>query len=197
MMRYGLLCLLLLLNGCSLPLKSDLPAEQVYRLQPRVVHTAPLPINLYLSSVEVSPELDSERITLIKSPNQQDFIAHSRWGDTLSSYLHVVVLDALTRSGNFHSVSSQLVSRDNNYRLLLRVSAFQATYPPEGVGTASVDVAMDALLVRVQDQRLLGQHHYAIHKTNVPVSTSQIVSALEQALSEALDALVRDMASSF
>jgi phospholipid/cholesterol/gamma-HCH transport system substrate-binding protein len=33
---------------------------------------------------------------------------------------------------------------------------------------------------------LLGQHRYAIHKDNVPVSTGKIVEALEQALGEGL-----------
>ena len=180
-------------NGCSLPLKSDLPAEQVYRLQPRVVHTAPLPINLSLSSVEVSPELDSERITLIKPPNQQDFIASSRWPDNLSGYLHGVVLDALSRSGNFRSVSSQILGKDNNYRLILRVSAFQAEYPPDGKGAASVEVAMDALLIRVQDQLLLGQRRYDVKRGNVPVSTGKIVGALDAALGETLGQIITDV----
>jgi cholesterol transport system auxiliary component len=186
--------LLFVVAACSAPLKSDLPTDQIYRLQPQVT-VAPQAsnINLYLPKVEVSPELDNARIALIKPPNQQDFIAKSRWPDNLSTYLHGVMLDALSRSGSFQSVSSQMVGKDDNYRLVLRVSAFQAEYPPGGKGSASVDVVMDVMLVRVLDQRLLGQHRYAIHKDNVPVSTGKIVEALEQALGEGIAEMLVDL----
>lgn len=190
-----LLCLPLLLNACASPLKSDLPADQVYRLQPQIHVANSVPVNLYLPTVEVSPELDTANITLIKSPNQQDFIAHSHWPDDLSSYLHGVVLDALSQHGNFRSVSSQMLAKDNNYRLVLRVSAFQANYPPSGKGTATVDVTMGATLIRVKDQRLLGQHRYNVRRGNVPVSTGKLVEALNSALSETLDRIVTDIAA--
>jgi cholesterol transport system auxiliary component len=194
--KIGILGLLVawLLVACSLPLKSDLPADQVYRLQPQVTATNPAPINLYLPKVEVSPELDNAHITLIKPPNQQDFIAASRWPDNLSSYLHGVILDALSGSGNFRSVSSQMPGREANYRLVLRVSAFQAEYPPGGKGAATVEVTLDAMLVRVQDQLLLGQHRYPVRRGNVPVSTGKIVEALDAALAEALGQVVTDIA---
>lgn len=188
-----LVVLLWVASACSLPLKSDLPADQVYRLQPSVAATNPVSINLYLPKVEVSPELDTAHITLIKPPNQQDFIASSRWPDNLSGYLHGVVFDALSRSGNFRSVSSQILGKDNNYRLVLRVSAFQAEYPPDGKGAASVEVAMDALLIRVQDQLLLGQRRYDVKRGNVPVSTGKIVGALDAALGETLGQIITDV----
>ena len=192
--QHPILLVMILLTACSVPLKSDLPSDQIYRLQPQVAIAAQASnINLYLPKIEVSPELDNAHITLIKPPNQQDFIARSRWPDNLSTYLHGVLLDALSRSGSFQSVSSQMVGKNDNYRLVLRVSAFQAEYPPGGKGSASVDVVLDALLVRVKDQRLLGQHRYAIRKDNVPVSTSKIVAALDQALGEGLAAMVVDL----
>ncbi len=193
-MRKLLILLPLLLAACSVPLKSDLPADQVYRLQPSIAAANPVPVNLYLPKVEVSPELDTNHITLIKPPNQQDFIASSRWPDNLSGYLHGVVLDALSRSGNFRSVSSQMLGRDDNYRLVLRVSAFQAEYPPGGKGSATVEVAMDAMLIRVQDQLLIGQHRYDVRRDNVPVSTGKLVEALDAALGEALGRMVTDIA---
>jgi ABC-type uncharacterized transport system auxiliary subunit len=185
--------LVVLLTACSVPLKSNLPADQIYRLQPQVV-TAPqrLSANLYLPKVEVSSALDNEHLALIK-PFQQDFIAHSRWPDALSGYLHAVMLDALSRSGSFQSVSDQMLGKDGNYKLLLRVASFQAEYPPDGKGSAAVEIVMEAALVRVQDQRLLGQHRYAIRKENIPVSTGKIVEALNQALGEVIAALLVDL----
>lgn len=193
-MRELLGCFLLVwLAACSVPLKSDLPADQVYRLQPALSTVAkPLPMHLYVPKVEVSPELDNPRIALIKPSNQLDFIANSRWPDNLSGYLHGVVLDAFSRSGCFRSVSNQLLGRDGHYRVVLRVSAFQVEYPSAGKGAAGVEVAIDAALIAVQDQRLVNQQRYVIRKENVPVSTSQIVMALEQALGEAISAMILD-----
>jgi ABC-type uncharacterized transport system auxiliary subunit len=184
----------MLLSACSSPLKSDLPADQTYRLNPQVA-LAPqrLSINLYVPKVSVSPALDSAHITLMKPGFQQDFIAHSRWPDDLSVYLHAVMLDTLSRSGGFQSVSEQMLGKGGNYKLLLRVSAFQAEYPPDGKGNAAVVVAMESILVRVQDQRVMGQHRYDSRKENIPVSTSKIVEALNQALAESTRQLIQDL----
>ncbi len=185
---------LLLLTACSVPLKSDLPVEQTYRLAPSVASASQrLNANVYVPKVTVSPALDSDRIVLIKPLLQQDFIAHSRWPDDLSSYLHAVMLDALARSGSFQSVSAQMLGKDDNYKLLLRVASFQAEYPPAGKGSAAVEIVMDASLVRVRDQHLLGQYRYAVRKEQIPVSTSKIVAALNQALSEVIGALLADL----
>jgi len=194
-MRYlPFLLWLALLSACSMPLKSDLPVEQTYRLAPSVTVAAQrLNANLYVSKVTVSPALDSDRIVLIKPPLQQDFIAHSRWADDLSSYLHAVMLDALARSGSFQSVSEQMLDKDDNYKLLLRVASFQAEYPKDGKGNAAVDIVMESSLVRVRDQHLLGQHRYAVRKEDIPISTSQLVEALNQALGEVIAALLMDL----
>lgn len=188
--------LLMLLAACSSPLKSDLPADQVYRLAPQVSAAVQRSsANIYLPRLEVSPALDTPRITLIKEQFQQDFIANSRWPDDLSGYLHAVMLDALSRSGGFQSVSEQLLGAGGNYKLLLRVSAFQAEYPPQGKGSAAVVLGMESILVRVQDQRVMGQHRYDIRKENVAVSTGKIVEAMNQALGEAIRQLTSNLHS--
>ncbi len=188
------LLLLALLSACSLPLKSDLPVEQTYRLAPSVATASQrLNANLYVPKLTVNPALDSDRIVLIKPLLQQDFIAHSRWPDDLSVYLHAVMLDALARSGQFQAVSDQMLDKDGNYKLLLRIDRFQAEYPTDGKGEAAVDIVMEASLVRVKDQHLLGQHRYAIRKAPVPVSTSKLVAALNQALGEVMAALLVDL----
>lgn len=137
--------------------------------------------------------MDTPRITLVKQGLQQDFIANSRWPDSLAGYLQSVTLDTLSRSGGFLSVSDQLLGNDSMYKLLLRVSAFQAEYPPMGRGSAAVVVGMEAILVREQDQHMLGQYRYDIRKEHIPIMTGKIVEALNQALGEGLASLVADM----
>lgn len=184
------------LSGCSLLPTNDAPPDQVYRLAPQVgkaQHSSAA--SLYFPRVEMNPALDNERITLLKPGLQQDFIARSRWPDELSTYLHAVMLDALAASGAFRSVSGQMLGDAGQYKLLLRVSDFQAAYPAEGEAEATVEVAMEVLLVRMQDQRLLKQQRYQVRKENVPVSTGAIVSALNQALEEVLVDMIRDLAT--
>ncbi|OQX13249.1 MAG: hypothetical protein BWK73_12745 [Thiothrix lacustris] len=194
MNHWVLVLLLALLSACAVPLKSDLPGEQTYRLAPSVT-AAPqrLNANLYVPTLTVSPALDNDQIVLIKPRLKQDFIAQSRWPDDLSVYLHAVMLDALARSDGFQSVSAQLVGNDSHYKLLLRVDSFQAEYPTGAKGAAAVEIVMNAALVRVVDQQLLGQHRYVVRKDSVPVSTGNIVAALNQALGEVIAALVADL----
>lgn len=189
---FGLL--VLMLTACAMPLSGYAPADRVYRLTP-LVSAAPQRAlaHLYLPGVQVSPALDTARITLVKPGYQQDFIANSRWPERLSVYMQSVMLDAFSRSGGFLSVSDQLLGNDNIHRLLLRVSAFHAEYPPAGQqGTATVVLGMEAILVREKDQRMLGQYRYDIRKEHIPVSIGRIVAAMNQALGEGVDLLVRD-----
>jgi ABC-type uncharacterized transport system auxiliary subunit len=196
--RYFILSsvLLLCITACALPLSSHAPSEQVYRLAPQVgVMPQRALAHVYLPRLQVSPALDTSRITLVRPGFQQDFIANSRWPDSLGVYLHAVMLDALSRSEGFLSVSDQLLSNNEVYKLLLRVSAFHVEYPPSGQGRAAVVVGLEAILVREQDQRMLGQYRADIRKENTQISTSKIVEALNQALGEGMTALITDMAT--
>jgi hypothetical protein len=56
-------------------------------------------------------------------------------------------------------------------------------------------VGLEAILVREQDQRMLGQYRADIRKENTQISTSKIVEALNQALGEGMTALITDMAN--
>ncbi|MDQ5768781.1 ABC-type transport auxiliary lipoprotein family protein [Thiothrix subterranea] len=181
------------LSAC-VPLSNYTAADRVYRLAPQV-NAAPnrARAHLYLPRVQLSPALDTPRITLFKQGLQQDFIVNSRWPDSLSIYLQAVMLDAFSRSGGFLSVSDQLLGNDSMYKVLLRMSAFHAEYPPFGQGQAVVVVGMEAILIRERDQRMLGQYRYDMRKQNIPVMTSRIVQALNQALSEGIASLITDM----
>lgn len=187
--------LLLTLTACTVPVGGYAPADRVYRLAP-TVQAAPQRAlaSLYLPRVQVSPALDTPRIILTKPGYRQDFIANSRWPDNLSGYMQSVMLDALSRSNGFLAVSDQLVANEHLYRLLLRVSAFHAEYPPQGQqGQATVVLGLEAILVRESDQRMVGQYRYDLRKEHIPVTVGNIVAAMNQALGEGIDRLVVDM----
>jgi len=188
------------LVACSLPLKSNVPVDEVYRLSPKVMKVdTPIKANIYIPQVTVNPALDNQKIVLSTTDNRLDFIASSRWPDNLSSYLQAIVVEGLSTSDAFQSVSERILDKQNNYRLLLRVTDFQAELPAgrESVKSnqqpVTVVVVIEATLLKVDDQRLIGQQRYTARKRNVNARTSQIIFALESALSEVLNRLVTDL----
>jgi len=150
-------------------------------------------LHLYIPTIQVTPGLDSNKIVLLKSAYEQDYIAESQWPDDLPVYLHSVIIDTLSDSGQFASVSSRLISRDNNYKLLLKVSAFQAELAPKPSSTVNVVVAIEIFLVSSKTQKLIIHKRYKTLGKNIEVRVSTIVKALNEALSQTLDLLVKDL----
>lgn len=183
-----------LLVGCSTPLTSTLPREQVYRLTPTVAVAARrLPLSLYVPAMTATPALNSPGISLIKLPLQQDVIAHSRWPDKLPRYLHALVLEGLVRSEGFQAVSEQRLGHDVSLKLLLHLTDFQAEYSVDSNEGATVVVGLTATLFNEKSPRLLKQQHYEVRQTHVPLRTSSIVTAMNQAFSEVIAALIADL----
>ncbi len=195
----SLLLLLTMLSACSIPPKSNQPATRTFRLAPAIsaVNTTqqPLNIHLYIPQISVTPGLDNSHIVLLKSPYEQDFIAHSQWSDELPVYLHAVIMEALSASNRFASVSDQLVNSQHNHKLLIKVSAFQAELseaPPE---TAAVRVTLEAFLLNSKSQQLLLHKRYQASKEGIEKRVSVLVKALNQALGEVLGQLMHDLTS--
>lgn len=181
-----------LLSGCVLG--RYYPEEKVYRLAPPlgVVQQRSL-AHLFVPMVQVSPALDSSGITVFKPALQQGLMMHGRWPDRLSTYFNATVIDTLSRSNAFLSVSERPSTNKAGYKLLLRLSAFHAEYPPTPQGKVAVVLGMEALLMKEQDQRILGQYRYDIRKENIAANLDGIVLALNQMLGESLTSLIADL----
>lgn len=182
-----------LLSACITP-GGYYPQEKIYRLAPPLGTLQGRSLaHLFVPMVQVSPALDSPRITLFKPGLQQSFLVNGRWPDRLSAYFYSTVIDSLSRSNAFLSVSERPSSNNGGYKLLLRLSAFHAEYPPTPQGRVAVVFGMEALLMKEQDQRILGQYRYDIRKENITANLDGIVAALNQALGESLTALIADL----
>jgi len=188
-------------SACSLLLKRDTAVDQVYQLSPEARKVNPsIDANIYIPQVTINPALNNRRIMLLSTTNNRlDFIANSRWPDNLGVYLQAIMIDGLSASGAFKSVSERILGRKNNYRLLLRVADFQAELQTanqlelQSHQRVNVIVVIEATLSKGLEQRLLGQQRYIVRKQNVDARTSRIVSAFGQALSEVLNSLVIDI----
>ena len=188
-------CLALLvtgyLGGCT-PLGAGAGHAQVYRLAP--VH---LPVQararvqgLYIPEPELASHLESNKLVLFMPGNRQDFIAHTHWPDELGSYLQTLLIEELSRSNAFSSVSSQPLSTEKVWRLQVRVADFQAEALADN--KARVRVGMEVLLIRHRDQHLLARHRYE-QQSVVDLRTGQIVAGLERAFSSVMRQLLTDL----
>ena len=182
-----------LLSACITP-GGYYPAEKIYRLAPQLGALQQRSLaHLFVPMVQVSPALDSPRITLFKPALQQSSLMNGRWPDRLSTYFYSTIIDTLSRSNAFLSVSDRPSGNKGGYKLLLRLSAFHAEYPPTPQGRLAVVLGMEALLMNEQDQRIIGQYRYDIRKENITANVDGIVGALNQALGESITSLITDL----
>jgi len=184
-----------MISGCSIPLKSDLPEAQVYRLSPSIdvnnlKHRAKQ-IHLYIPPIEVTPGLDSNKIILVVSPQKQSHIAESQWPDDLSLYLHSIIVDSFSASNVFSSVSNRLISTDQAYKLLIKVSSFEVELPQSLAEKATAKVVMNATLVDVKNQQLVWSKQIGASQVVKEVKTGELVQALNHALSDDLNKLIQ------
>ena len=188
---------LMILTGCSLPLKSDLPKTHTYRLSPSIQHQAAidprLNVHLYLPTIEVTPGLDSSHIVILKTAYEQDVIAHSQWPDELSTYLTAVITDTLSASNYFATVNNKQITHSNNYKLLLKVSAFQVELPQPNAVKANVVINMEALLIHSKTKKLRMHQRYTVKGKQLEVRVSSLVEGLNNALSRVLILLTNDL----
>lgn len=184
-----------LVSACSIPLKSDLPEVQVYRLSPSIDVNNPKPsakqIHLYIPPIEIAPGLDSNKIVLVVNPQKQSHIAESQWPDDLSLYLHSIIVDNFSTSQAFASVSNRLISKKQAYKLLIKVSAFEVELPQSSAEKAIARVVMNATLVDGKNQQLVWSKQISGSHTAKEVRTSELVKALNHALSDDLNTLVQ------
>lgn len=194
MKRLGLfLFMLSLLAGCSVLLSAPAPADTVYRLAPVTPRwEQPVPVSVYVPALTVTAALDSTRIVLFKPNFQQDFVAHSRWAETLPVYLHAVIVDSLSRSGAVQTLTTQPLAQQG-YTLQLRVTDFQAEYPAPAQDTLKVVVGLEATLLRSRNQQVVMQQRYRLTQAPVAARTSAIVAALNHALGQVLTQLGGDL----
>ncbi|EIJ36384.1 protein of unknown function DUF330 [Thiothrix nivea DSM 5205] len=187
--------LLAVLSACVTPAGYGyLAQEKVYRLAPQLGALQRRSLaHLFIPVAQVSPAIDSQRIVLFKPAYQQDFLANGRWPDRLSTYFTSTVIDALSRSNAFLTVSDRPTSNQGGYKLLLRLTGFHAEYLPKSQAKVAVVAQMEALLIREKNQRILGQYRYDIRKDNINAHPDSIVVALNQALADNLTSLANDM----
>jgi cholesterol transport system auxiliary component len=179
---------LALLAGCSGLLRSEAAPDRIYVLHaaPATGSGPPLAAVLSVPRPMIGPGLDSERIALVRSGNELDYYAASRYGDSLSKILGTLVLQTMRGNDGFATaVSTERAALPADFELMLTVRRFEAEYT--GVlSPPSVQVAIDCLLVAGAPRRVLGSCDAAATEPASADRMSEIVLALERATQKAL-----------
>jgi cholesterol transport system auxiliary component len=85
--------------------------------------------------------LDTNRISISRSPTTMDYYANAAWGDQLSGLLQKLTVQAFEASGRIASVAEDSVGAKTDYQLILDVRNFEARYDtPDGPPVAVVRI---------------------------------------------------------
>ena len=179
---------LLPLAGCSGGLKSNLPAAQIYLLQPGVAPAAagavPVAGTVQVMLPQASPGLATERIVVLRSGERLDYYSGARWAAAAPAMLQLLVIDALRASNRFAMVESDGGPFAADYVLSMELRHFEADYT--ATGPPLVHVALDASLGR-RGRRDIIVNCSADSQVKAEADRMQaVVAAFQQATGEAL-----------
>lgn len=179
---------LALLAGCSGLLRNAETPDRIYVLHaaPAAASGQPVAGVLSVPRLVVGPGLDTDRIALVRSGNELDYYAASRFGDSLSKILSTLVLQSLSGGDGFTTaVSTERAALPSDFELLLTVRRFEAEYTA-AVALPRAQVAIDCLLVAGAPRRVLGNCDGVATEPAGADRMSEIVLALERATQRAL-----------
>jgi ABC-type uncharacterized transport system auxiliary subunit len=190
----ALLASALAMSGCS-GLRSKVPVDQVYLLQPQLPAAAASDAvagSLRVLLPAVAPGLDTERIALTRPDGRLDYYSASRWPADLSLVLQPLLVDALRAGGRFRNVQSDGTPFNAEYLLQVEVRQFGIEYDAASNPVARVTLA--CLMGRANDRTAV--RSFAIEQS-VPAAANRmgaVVGALNQALGAALAQLADESA---
>ncbi len=172
--------------GCSM-LRGGAKAEQMY-----VLHAAPVAAGTPVGAVLAVPRpvahpgLDTDRIALLRTGNELDYYAASRYGESLTRVLGVIAVETLGGGDGFATaISADRAGVHSDYDLLLTVRRFEADYSG-GKLLPEIQVAIDCMLVASSPRKVLGSCDGAASEPVSANRMSEIVAALERAAQHAL-----------
>jgi cholesterol transport system auxiliary component len=179
---------LILITGCSGLLRNEAAPDRIYVLHAASSAGGGPPVSGVLSvpRLVMGPGLDTDRIALVRSGNEMDYYAASRYGESLSKILSTLVLQSLGGGEGFTTaVSTERAALPSDFELLLTVRRFEAEYSG-ALSPPRAQVAFDCLLVAGAPRRVLGSCDGVATEPAGADRMSEIVLALERATQKAL-----------
>lgn len=192
MMKRFVSSLLILLGACSFAPR-DTGSGFMFALAPLTVVQPGLQKEaLVVMSPTTAPELDTQRIALLKDGRRWDYYAGARWSDFMPSLVQDNLARTLENARLFKSVVTDEAGLEGDRLLKTEIRAFQAEYAP-GASAPTVRIEMRLSLVTRLERRPVASFTVAAGRKAAGPRLTDIQAAFAAAFNEAERQVVAQM----
>lgn len=187
--RIATACVVLLLAGCSI-LGGRKEPPTIYAPNAKAAADPAWPTvawQLSTSRATAPRMLDSSRIAVSPVPGELQVYKGALWARTPTEMLEDGVLATLEDSGKIPAVARQGSGIGADYRLVMDVRHFEASYNEAGntgAGSPSAVVEVSAKLLHVHDQAVVGSRTFRKVQPASGSDVALVADAFSQALAE-------------
>lgn len=199
MLRFGkmlrgavLAAFVLPLGGCALADLGSGPAPSLYTLRAPAVETvqaAPVAAQLVVEDFSAPAAIDTTRIVFRPSDNEIAYYAGARWSDRAPRMISSLLVETLSRSGQFPAVVGPGSTARMDYALTGDIRVFSAHRDEAaglGQGTTKVRVAFYVRILRARDRSILASREFTAEAAAPGSGMANIVAAYDAALGSVL-----------
>jgi cholesterol transport system auxiliary component len=188
----ALIVLLPLLWGCGGLLPSP-PERTLYRLNPTIAFTRPLPhaaAQLLIATPSAPAALDTRRIALVPTPLSLDYYAGVEWADRVPFLVQSALVEGFAKSRAIRAAGAEDLSLRADFVLQTAVTEFAAVYDSPNQAP-HVRVRINATLIRMPGRDIVAQTTITGEAPAAANSLPAVVTAFDTALGAATRDLVR------
>jgi cholesterol transport system auxiliary component len=188
----ALMTLMPVLSACGGLLPSP-PERTLYRLNPTVAFTAPLPhssAQLLIATPTAPAALDTRRIALVPTPLSLDYYAGSEWADRVPFLVQTALVQAFEKSGAIRAAGPEDMGLRADFVLETAVRDFAAVYDSPK-RAPHVRIGLAATLIKMPGRDAVAQTSFTTEAPAAANSVPAAVVAFDTALGTAVRDLVR------
>ncbi len=134
-----------------------------------------------------APELDTARVSVIRTDGRQDYFAGTRWSDFLPVAVQSALLESLKNQGHFTYVETEDGGAANRYTLRTRINRFTAVYT-QPTQPPAVEVSITCELERTGG-RIISS--FTLDRTII--TRRNDTTAVKEGFNEALQSVAREL----
>ncbi len=171
-----------LLSGCS-SLVGPMSPSTIFAPEITVQTDAAWPAvdwSLDLARTTGPQALDGMQIMVSPTPGELQAYRGAIWAQSPGAMIETSLMRTLEDSGKIGSVTRQGSGASTDYRLLIDLRDFRSDYA--GGGTPSAVIEINAKLLHLADQKIIGSRSFRYAQPAAGVEAGQVADAFAQAL---------------
>ena len=199
MLRFGktvrgavLAVLLSPLGACALADIGSGPAPSLYTLRAPTIEAAPaMPVaaQIVVEDFSTPAAIDTTRIVFQPNDNEIAYYAGARWSDRAPRMISSLLVETLSRSGQFPAVVGPGSTARMDYALVGDIRSFSAHREEgagRGQGVTQVRVAFYVRILRARDRSILASREFSAEAAAPGSGMANVVIAYDAALGAVL-----------